>query len=62
MLDPRSPMHRYTTDNVVVLPVTELDPALVTGLTWRKDRAAPGGDLADLVTEARTVFASPISV
>lgn len=62
MLDTRSPMHRYTTDNVTVLPVTELNPSLVTGLTWRKDRAAPDGDLADLVAEAHTVFASPISV
>ncbi|HEY4024354.1 MAG TPA: LysR family transcriptional regulator [Pseudonocardiaceae bacterium] len=62
MLDSRSPMHRYAVDNVIVLPVTELDPALITGLTWRKDRAAQGGDLADLVKEARAVFAKPIAV
>ncbi|HEV3355566.1 MAG TPA: LysR family transcriptional regulator [Pseudonocardiaceae bacterium] len=60
MLDPRSPMHRYAMDNVAVLPVTELDAALVTALTWRKDRAT--GDIHELVTAARTIFTAPITV
>lgn len=60
MLDPRSPMHRYAMDNVVVLPVTALDAALTTALTWRKDRAR--ADLHGLVSAAMTIFAAPITV
>ena len=62
MLDPRSPMHQYRMDNVAVLPVTELDPQLVTALTWRKDRAEPGADLHGLVEAARTIFVTPLTV
>lgn len=62
MLDPRSPMHRYTMDNVTVLPVTELDPSLTTALTWRKDRADNGADLSGLVAAARRIFVTPLTV
>ena len=62
MLDERSPIQRYAMDNVVVLPATALDADLVTALTWRKDRAVPGADLHDLITEARAIFTPPLTV
>ena len=62
MLDPRSPMHRYSMDNVTVLPVTELDPSLATGLTWRKDRAEPGATWPSWSTRHDEIFVTPLTV
>ncbi|MGP3944788.1 LysR family transcriptional regulator [Streptomyces sp. 6N106] len=61
MLSEKSPMHRYRLDNVVVLPVEDFEPSLVTGLLFRRDRAADGADLAGLVSRARAIFADPMS-
>ncbi|MET7934148.1 LysR family transcriptional regulator [Streptomyces sp. NPDC005322] len=61
MLSEKSPMHRYRLDNVVVLPVEDFKPSLVTGLLFRRDRAVDGADLAGLVSRARGIFADPIS-
>jgi DNA-binding transcriptional LysR family regulator len=60
MLDPKSPMHGYSLDNVKALPFADFRPRLDTGLLWRRDRA-DGGDLDELVTAARKVFAEPLS-
>jgi DNA-binding transcriptional LysR family regulator len=60
MLDPKSPMHLYRLENVSVLPFDDFSPELVTGLTWRKDRAEPDGDLEGLVERARNIFNKPI--
>ncbi|MGP3927557.1 LysR family transcriptional regulator [Streptomyces sp. 8N616] len=62
MLSPESPMHLYRLDNVVVLPVADFQPALVTGLLYRKDRARGGADLEGLVAQAREIFGEAISV
>ncbi|QKV90619.1 LysR family transcriptional regulator [Streptomyces sp. NA02950] len=62
MLSAESPMNRYRLDNVLVLPVEDFQPSLVTGLLFRKDRAVEGADLADLARRARAVFGYPISV
>ncbi|WP_037675226.1 LysR family transcriptional regulator [Streptomyces griseus] len=59
MLDSRSPMHNYLLGNVAVLPFSDFQPRLETGLLWRKDRAN-GGDLEELVAAAREVFAEPL--
>ncbi|MFR9730100.1 LysR family transcriptional regulator [Saccharopolyspora sp. MS10] len=57
MLDPRNRMGRPEEhDRVVVLPFSDFDPVLATGLIWRADRASPGGDLADLVAEALRIL------
>lgn len=61
MLSPDSPMHLYRLDNVRVLPVVDFPAELATGLLFRKDRAAPGGDLEELVAEVRRVFADELS-
>lgn len=54
MLDPRNQMGRPSEhDRVVLLPFADFDPVLVTGLIWRTDRAEPGADLADLISQAR---------
>jgi len=41
---------------VVVLPFADFDPALSTGLIFRADRAAEGGDLHELISEALAAF------
>jgi DNA-binding transcriptional LysR family regulator len=61
MLDPKSPMHLYLLDNVTVLPFDDFSPELVTGLLWRKDRAAPGADLEELIEQTRNIFTPPLS-
>ncbi|MBI0293429.1 LysR family transcriptional regulator [Streptomyces sp. PRKS01-29] len=61
MLSEKSPMHRYRLDNVTVLPVEDFQPSLVTGLLFRRDRAADGADLAGLISRARAIFNEPIS-
>jgi DNA-binding transcriptional LysR family regulator len=61
MLSSESPMHLYRLDNVTVLPVVDFPAELTTGLLFRKDRAEPGGDLEELVTEARGIFAERLS-
>ncbi|MEU2268322.1 LysR family transcriptional regulator [Streptomyces olindensis] len=61
MLDPRSPMQNYRLENVAVLPFSDFDPRLDTGLLWRKDRA-DGGDLEEVVAVAREVFAEPLQI
>lgn len=43
-------------DDVVALPFADFEPALSTGLIYRCDRAAPGGDLHELLTEAITAL------
>ncbi|MGA6162665.1 LysR family transcriptional regulator [Amycolatopsis magusensis] len=60
MLDPESPMSGYRLDNVTVLPFTDFQPRLDTGLVWQRDRAH-GGDLDELVAAAREVFAGPLA-
>lgn len=60
MLDSRSPMRNYALDNVAVVPFCDFDPRLVTGLLWRKDRA-DGGDLEELASSAREIFAESLS-
>ncbi|MGW7049463.1 LysR family transcriptional regulator [Streptomyces avermitilis] len=62
MLSPDSPMHLYRLDNVAVLPVEDFEPALVTGLLFRRDRADDGGDLSDVAARARQIFHEAISV
>ncbi|MFE9448940.1 LysR family transcriptional regulator [Streptomyces sp. NPDC006739] len=59
MLDPRSPVQNYRLDNVAVLPFSDFQPLLETGLLWRKDRAH-GGDLEELVAVAREIFTEPL--
>ncbi len=61
MLDPRSPMQNYRLENVAVLPFSDFDPCLDTGLLWRKDRA-DGGDLEEVVAVAREIFAEPLQI
>ncbi|MGP3999409.1 LysR family transcriptional regulator [Streptomyces sp. 8N706] len=61
MLSAKSPMHLYRLENVVVLPVEDFQPALVTGLLYRKDRAGAGADLEGLIAQARTIFGEPLS-
>ncbi|MFE0190134.1 LysR family transcriptional regulator [Streptomyces sp. NPDC058989] len=61
MLSAESPMHLYRLDNVTVLPVVDFPAELTTGLLFRKDRAEPGGDLEELVTEARGIFAERLA-
>jgi len=60
MLDPASPMQMYNLDNVAVLPFEDFDRVLTTGLAWRRDRADPGGDLAELVDSARSLLAEEL--
>ncbi|MDT0459322.1 LysR family transcriptional regulator [Streptomyces sp. DSM 41527] len=60
MLSPESPMQLYRLDNVKVLPVADFQPELATGLLFRTDRAEPGGDLEELVTAARRIFAEEL--
>ncbi|MEO6089018.1 MAG: LysR substrate-binding domain-containing protein, partial [Umezawaea sp.] len=60
MVDPKSPMHGYGLENMAVLPFTDFQPRLDTGLLWLRDRAN-GGDLDELVAAAREVFAEPLS-
>ncbi|MEV5436523.1 LysR family transcriptional regulator [Streptomyces sp. NPDC052682] len=60
MMDPRSPLRKYGLDNIIVLPFSDFDPRLGTGLFWRKDRA-DGGDLEELAAAAREIFAEPLS-
>ncbi|MEW2086419.1 LysR family transcriptional regulator [Streptomyces sp. NPDC005283] len=62
MLSPESPMHLYRLENVVVMPVEGFQPDLVTGLLFRKDRAAEGADLEGLITSAREIFGDAISI
>ncbi|UQA90535.1 LysR family transcriptional regulator [Streptomyces halobius] len=59
MLDPRSPMQNYRLDNVMVLPFSDFQPRLETGLLWRKDRASHG-DLTEVVAAARAIFSEPL--
>lgn len=59
MLDDKSPMHGYRLDNVIVLPFTDFQPQLDTGLLWRHDRA--DGDLRELVEAAKDTFAEAIN-
>ncbi|QWF77260.1 HTH-type transcriptional regulator HdfR [Amycolatopsis sp. CA-230715] len=60
MLDPHSPMQLYRLDNVTILPLEDFEATLETGLVWRTDRGGKGGDLEELVTRAREVFADPL--
>ena len=60
MLDEKSPMHGYRLDNVISLPFQDFEPRLDTGLLWRRDRGEHG-DLTELVTAAREVFAEPLN-
>ncbi|NYH78223.1 DNA-binding transcriptional LysR family regulator [Actinopolyspora biskrensis] len=53
MLDPESGMHKYRTDEQIVLPFEDFSPALATGLIWRLDRAAEGCELREPVEEAK---------
>ncbi|MFD7500798.1 LysR family transcriptional regulator [Streptomyces sp. NPDC059850] len=59
MLDPRSPLQNYRLDNVTVLPFSDFHPQLETGLLWRQDRA-DGGDLEEVASAAREIFAEPL--
>ncbi|MEU6574885.1 LysR family transcriptional regulator [Streptomyces sp. NPDC046805] len=61
VLDPDSPIHGYALENTKVLPFTDFEARLETALIWRRERAS-GGDLDELVEEAREVFADPIHV
>ncbi|KOV80702.1 LysR family transcriptional regulator [Nocardia sp. NRRL S-836] len=59
MLDEDSAMHGYLLENMAVLPFADFRAQLDTGLLWRHDRGA--GDLAEVVSAAREVFAEPIA-
>ncbi|MET9231099.1 LysR family transcriptional regulator [Lentzea sp. NPDC003310] len=59
MLDEDSSMRGYQLENMAVLPFEDFRAQLDTGLLWRHDRGE-GGDLDELVTSAREVFAEPI--
>ncbi|MGW1673124.1 LysR family transcriptional regulator [Streptomyces sp. NPDC002324] len=59
MLDHRSPVTNFHLDNVTVLPFSDFQPRLETGLLWRKDRGE-GGDLQEVVTAAHEVFTEPL--
>lgn len=59
MLDPRSPLQNYRLDNVTVLPFSDFHPQLETGLLWRQDRT-DGGDLEEVASAAREIFAEPL--
>ncbi|MGW2330241.1 LysR family transcriptional regulator [Streptomyces sp. NPDC001700] len=59
MLDPRSPLQNYRLDNVSVLPFSDFHPQLETGLLWRQDRT-DGGDLEEVASAAREIFAEPL--
>ena len=61
MLDTKSPMHGYAVENVTVLPFVDFQPRLETALLWNSDRAN-GGDLDELVAEAREIFSEPIQI
>nr|WP_246258227.1 LysR family transcriptional regulator [Amycolatopsis anabasis] len=61
ILDPEIVRRRYDREDVVVLPFEDFSPELATALVWRRDRAQPGGDLADLVGQAKDVFADPLT-
>ncbi|MCP2163626.1 DNA-binding transcriptional regulator, LysR family [Goodfellowiella coeruleoviolacea] len=56
MLDPESPIHRYSLGDIVVLPFDDFAPQLVTGLIWRRDRAREGAELHRLIEQASAVF------
>ncbi|WP_243793910.1 LysR family transcriptional regulator [Saccharopolyspora gloriosae] len=57
MLDPQNQMGRPSEhDQVLVLPFADFDPVLATGLIWRADRAEPGADLADLISEGLRIL------
>ncbi|WP_031469198.1 LysR family transcriptional regulator [Sciscionella sediminilitoris] len=52
MLDPESDMHKHRTENNVVLPFNDFQPALTTGLAWRENR----DDLRELLELAQEVL------
>ncbi|MBP2478573.1 DNA-binding transcriptional LysR family regulator [Crossiella equi] len=59
MLDPRSPIHGYRQENILILPFSDFQPRLDTALLWRKDREN-GAELRELIVAAREVFAEPL--
>ncbi|WLW58218.1 LysR family transcriptional regulator [Streptomyces sp. YU58] len=59
MLDHKSPVNNFHLDNVTLLPFSDFNPQMETGLLWRKDRGE-GGDLQELVAVVREVFAEPL--
>lgn len=56
MLDSGASLGRPRDASVVVLPFSDFDPALATGLIFRADRAAEGGDLHELISAAIAAF------
>ncbi|MEU7218373.1 LysR family transcriptional regulator [Nocardia iowensis] len=60
ILDPKSPVHGPRMDDVLVLPLTDLQPILETGLIWVRARAE-GGDLQQFVDVAGELFANPLT-
>ncbi|MER7080651.1 LysR family transcriptional regulator [Saccharopolyspora kobensis] len=58
MLDPASGMQKHRVESTVVLPFADFDPALATGLIWRRDRAETHSDLLRLIDEAKLALAA----
>lgn len=56
MLDPDGSMQKHRAENNVVLPFSDFDPALTTGLIWRSGRATESGDPRELVEQAQTLL------
>ncbi|HET6859860.1 MAG TPA: LysR family transcriptional regulator [Streptomyces sp.] len=56
MMDADSPMTRLGLGECVVLPFSDFQPVLATGLIWLEERAGPGGDLHGLVEHLECVF------
>ncbi|KAA5830154.1 LysR family transcriptional regulator [Saccharopolyspora hirsuta] len=59
MLDPESGMWKHRSENTVVLPFEDFDPALATGLIWRQDRTETHSDLRRLIDEAKLALSGP---
>jgi DNA-binding transcriptional LysR family regulator len=56
MMDPQSPMRKLDRGGCVVLPFSDFQPTLATGLIWREDRADDDGDLRGLVEQIEHAF------
>jgi DNA-binding transcriptional LysR family regulator len=59
MLDPASPIHRYDTGKVRILPFADFEATLTTALVWHPGRAAADAGTAAAVAAAREVFSPP---
>ncbi|MGW5486568.1 LysR family transcriptional regulator [Streptosporangium sandarakinum] len=53
ILGERTAMRRYRHEDTVLLPFSDFDPSLVTGLVWRADRYAADPALRRLVARAK---------